>query len=88
MMTMKRLTDGCGARNGFGLKRRWVSSIAEMVGWMGGSGGEWSQKKWGMSRLSPVYSVYSVYSRFIPTVLMVPARSRAPAPANVGAKSI
>jgi len=39
-MTMKRLTDGCGARNGFGPKGRWVSSIAELAWWMEGLGSQ------------------------------------------------
>src|SRR5713226_1080809 len=34
--TIERLTDGCGARNGFGPKGGRVSSIAELAGWMGG----------------------------------------------------
>src|SRR5258708_245463 len=36
IMTVKRLTDGCGARNGFGPKGRGVSSIAELAWWMEG----------------------------------------------------
>src|SRR5256885_15858602 len=36
IMTIKRLTDGCGARNGFGPKGRRASSIAELWWWMEG----------------------------------------------------
>src|SRR6266852_1223783 len=36
VMTIKRLTDGCGARNGFGPKGWRMSSIAEMAWWMEG----------------------------------------------------
>jgi hypothetical protein len=37
-LTVKRLTDGSGARNVFGLKGRVVNSIAELLGWMEGFG--------------------------------------------------
>jgi hypothetical protein len=37
-MTVKRLTDGSGVRNGFGLKGRVVNSTAELLGWMEDSG--------------------------------------------------
>ncbi len=33
---IKRLTDGCGARNGFGFECSVVNSIAELAWWMGG----------------------------------------------------
>src|SRR6266478_5590015 len=44
IMTVKRLTDGCGARNGFGPKGRRVSSIAELEWWMEGFG--WRTALW------------------------------------------
>ena len=37
-MTIKRLTDGSGPRNGFGFNGRVVNSTAELLGWMEGFG--------------------------------------------------
>ena len=55
IMTVKRLTDGCGARNGFGPKGRRVSSIAELEWWMEGFG--WRTALWKVTQRPQIEAI-------------------------------